>query len=59
MAPAVRQRSLQNLTWSQQRAHFRRHSKGRPQAGQIFVGLGPRRLPRAAVSAAGCRRRGM
>jgi hypothetical protein len=54
-----RQRSLQYLTCSQHRAHFRRHSKGRPQATQSFVGLGPRPPRSGLVGAAGCRRRGI
>jgi hypothetical protein len=45
----MRQRSLQNLTWSQQAAHFLRHANGRPQATQGFVGSGVR-WPRRPVS---------
>lgn len=56
-APVVRHRSLQYFTASQQRAHFRRHSNGRPQAAQIRTGFGPR--PAVAVFAVACRRRGM
>jgi len=37
-APVRRQRSEQNRTASQSRAHFFRHAKGRAQAAQIFVG---------------------
>jgi len=33
-----RQRSEQNRTWGQSRAHFFRHAKGLAQATQIFVG---------------------
>lgn len=36
--PCLRQRSEQNLTCSQSRAHFLRHAKGRRQARQIFEG---------------------
>lgn len=35
----VRQRSEQYLTFSQSRAHFLRHVKGRPHTGQSFAGL--------------------
>jgi hypothetical protein len=34
----LRQRSLQCRTSSQQRSHFLRHEKGRPQVAQVFCG---------------------
>lgn len=34
----IRQRSLQNFTWSQTRSHFLRQVKGRPQVAQGFSG---------------------
>jgi len=36
--PARRQRSEQNFTAAQSRAHFLRHANGRAQVMQIFVG---------------------
>jgi hypothetical protein len=35
---SARQRSEQNLTWSQSRSHFLRQVKGRPQCAQSFWG---------------------
>ena len=42
----LRQASLQKRTSAQQRAHFFRQAKGRPQAGQILVGRSAFLTPR-------------
>ena len=46
---SARQRSEQNLTWSQSRSHFLRHVKGRPQCAQSFWGRLDLATPRTGL----------